>query len=159
MMTLMLMIAMSGAPTIPESPGATVPPSDVDIHNERMLEETSAIARQNRLVMRLVMGFDLCGFVVFYTAVRKAARDARTNEKRVIAIGLNIDQMLMILRAESTIQGHVIEQAKNIAQANSAKLDAVKSQIDANTASIILEAKVMGESGFDLPRPAMPEIV
>ena len=159
MMTLMLMIAMSGAPTIPESPGATVPPSDVDIHNERMLEETSAIARQNRLVMRLVMGFDLCGFVVFYTAVRKAARDARTNEARVIAIGLNIDQMLMILRAESTIQGHVIEQAKNIAQANSAKLDAVKSQIDANTASIISEAKVLGESGFDLPRPAMPEIV
>lgn len=155
MMTLMLMIAMGGAPA---TPGVTSPPSEVDIHNERMLEETSAIARQNKIVMRLVMCFDLCGFVVFYTAVRRAAREARTNEKRVIAIGLNIDQMLMILRAESTIQGHVIEQAKNIAQQNSVKLDAVKSQIDANTASIILEAKVAGDSAFDLPTPVLPEV-
>lgn len=151
MMTFALLFAIGVGPEPPL-------PSDVDLRNEQTISEAIVIARQNRLVMRLVMGFDLCGFTVFYIAVRKAAREARINEERVIAIGTNIDQMLLLMRAEATVQAHVIEQARIIAQGNSVKLDAVKSQIDANTASIISEAKVSGDSAFNMPTPILPEV-
>ena len=158
MRTLFALIVLSLPPSDP--------PSAVDMHNEQMLERNERQLERNGTVVRMVMCFDVIGFLVFFAAVKRAANRSRINEERMIALtekmlvmNEKIDLLLTILHAESTVQGHVLDQARKLAHDNSLKLDAVKGQIDANTASIISEAKVPGESGFAIPTPVFPEVL
>jgi len=136
---LLLLFALSGTPDVEAA-------SAIDAHNEQMLQS-------NGFVVRAVMVLDSLGFIIFIGTLWKSANRtrineerSRINEERMLLLGAKIDQCLTILRAESTVQCHVLDQAKNLAQGNSIKLDEVKQQIDATAASIIMESKSTSDS-------------